>query len=103
MKKRMIIGCLCFLCVSVFSLIAQADWVSVPAAAFTHAQYQYPYSLWYGTYGWGVEMASSAWGTLVAPVYFSNADGKMVKNMMARVGDTSTSSKVIVTLYRVSE
>jgi hypothetical protein len=103
MKKRMIFGCLCFFCVSALSLMAQADWVSVPAAAFTHGQYQYPYALWFDTYGWGVEMASDAWGLLVAPVYFSNADGKYVKNMVARVEDTSTTSKVIVTLYRVNE
>jgi len=103
MTKRTIFGCLCFFCVLVSSLMAQADWVSIPAAAFTHGQYQYPYALWYSTSGWGVQMESAAWGTLVAPVYFSNADGKMVKRMTAVVGDTSTTSKVIVTLYRVNE
>jgi len=103
MKIRAILGCLCFFCLSVVSLMAQEDWVSVPAAAFTHADSQYPYVLQGTANGWGVRMNSSTWGTLVAPVYFANADGKTVKNMMAKVEDTSATSNVIVTLYRVNE
>lgn len=103
MKKRIIIVGLCLFCVSGLSLMAQEDWVSVPAAAFKHGQSPYPFELWGGGDGWRVQMGSSAWGSVTAPVHFYNATGKRVKSMTVVFGDTSTTSTVSVTLFKIDE